>query len=362
MTSRERMLAALERRVPDRLPVTVHQWQEYHLKTSLGGMTALEAFRSLGLDAALAVFDECDVAVPHPEWRETVREVACGGGRVRLHRTVHTPEGVLTEELERDEQTTWTVKPLCKEPRDALLIAKYLPVPALDVEAVAKIREQVGDSGIVRGTVWGPQAGPWQHACCLFGVETMIYATFDDPGWVHRLLESLTEKKLKYVEESLARAPFDLIETGGGAASSTVISPKLFREFCLPYDRLIHRALHRAGHRVVYHTCGGMMPLLDLIVETECDASETLAPPGVGGDAQPRIIKERIGHRVCLIGGMDQQLLAQGPPDRIRQEVLSLFEALGPGGGYIMAPSDHFFDVPVEHLVAYAQAARSCTY
>ncbi|HEY64926.1 MAG TPA: hypothetical protein G4O02_10185, partial [Caldilineae bacterium] len=53
MTPRERMLAALARDVPDRVPVTVHQWQPYHLDRYLGGMSDLEAFRYFGLDAAI---------------------------------------------------------------------------------------------------------------------------------------------------------------------------------------------------------------------------------------------------------------------------------------------------------------------
>ena len=40
-----------------------------------------------------------------------------------------------------------------------------------------------------------------------------------------------------------------------------MISPKLHREFCLPYDRAQHDALHAVGLPAVYHTCGGMMPL-----------------------------------------------------------------------------------------------------
>ena len=45
MTSRERLMRALGREKPDRLPVSVHQWQGYHLDTYLGGITDLEAFQ-----------------------------------------------------------------------------------------------------------------------------------------------------------------------------------------------------------------------------------------------------------------------------------------------------------------------------
>jgi len=51
MTSKERMMRALRREKPDRLPVTVHQWQGYHLDHYLGGISDLEAFKIFGMDA-----------------------------------------------------------------------------------------------------------------------------------------------------------------------------------------------------------------------------------------------------------------------------------------------------------------------
>lgn len=150
----------------------------------------------------------------------------------------------------------------------------------------------------------------------------------------------------------------------GGASSNTVISPQIHRDFCLPYDRKLHEALHQAGHKVAYHTCGGMTKILDLIVANGCDASETLSPKAIGGDiTDPAIVKEAIGDQVCLIGGMDQfNILTYGSPEDIRREVHRLFAALGEGGGYILSASDHFFDTPKENLVAFAKAAHECVY
>lgn len=56
MTSKERMILALNKEKPDRLPVTVHQWQKYHLDTYMGGISALEAFEKTGMDAAIQYF------------------------------------------------------------------------------------------------------------------------------------------------------------------------------------------------------------------------------------------------------------------------------------------------------------------
>lgn len=362
MTSRERMLTALNMGIPDRLPVTIHQWQDYHLKTFMGGRSDIEAFQALGLDAAITIWD-ANERKTSSQWQVEERKTELGQNQWITDYKITTPEGVLTQKDESNEYTTWTVEHIIKNPEDMLLIKKYLPVPRLNHQIVQQKKEELGDGGILRGLVFGEQAGPWQHATCLYGVEPLILATYDDPAWVHELLESLTEKKLRFIEESLVGAAFDLIEMGGGAASSTVISPKIFKEFCLPYDQQLHKALHQIGHKLVYHTCGGMMAILDLIVANGCDASETLSPPGVGGDTVPEEVKRRIGDKVCLIGGMDQiNILTEGTPDQIRAETHRLFEALGAGGGYILSASDHFFHAPVENLRAFAQAAQDCVY
>lgn len=361
MTSKERMLTALRREKPDRVPATVHQWQAYHLNTYLDGVDPLAAFQRFGLDAAITVFPVTERLARDVDIKVD-RSTNAEGNEVRRS-TITTPDGVLTKVVEQNPITSWTTEHLVKNPEDVDLIDKYLEPPLLDKETVAQEYDRIGDAGIVRGFVWGDQGGCWQHACNLYGLENMIMATFDDPQWVHHFLKVLQKKKLRFVEESLAGAKYDLIETGGGASSSTCISPELHREFCLPYDREHHDALHAIGLPAVYHTCGGMMAILDLVVENNCDASETLTPAGMGGDARHVELKERIGDKVCLIGGLNQfQILDCGTREQIREEVFRLFRELGPGGGYMMSPSDHFFETPPENLAIYGEAARECTY
>lgn len=192
----------------------------------------------------------------------------------------------------------------------------------------------------------------------------MVLECLDNPDWVHEFLGILLEKKLRFIEESLRGAKYDLVETGGGASSDTVIGPALHREFCLPYDRLIHDALRAVGHKSTYHTCGGMMNILDQIAENGCDASETLSPPGVGGNiTDPSAVRRAFGGKIAMIGGLDQHnVLTAGRPEDVRREVRRLFEGFGPDGGYICSASDHFFDAPVENLRAMAEAARECSY
>ncbi|OQA02240.1 MAG: methylcobalamin:coenzyme M methyltransferase [Planctomycetes bacterium ADurb.Bin412] len=373
MTSKERMMRALHRGKPDRLPVSVHQWQTYHLNQFMNGMDALSAFQATGMDAAIQYFETMGQfwipeaekqAAQSSQWRDDILVVSDDPANKILHHIITTPEGSLTYKTGGNLMTTWITEYLVKKHEDIELIDKYMPVGTLNKEHVAKAYDEVGDAGILRGFVWGDQAGCWQHACCLMDVNDLIIETFENPDWVHRFLQILLKKKLRFIEESLRGAKFDLIETGGGAGSDTLISPKIHREFCMPYDRQMHRALHECGHLTTYHTCGGMMHILDLIMENETDASETLSPPGTGGNiSEPEKVREKYGGKVAMIGGMDQfNVLSTGTREQIQKEVRRLFEGFGPEGGYILSASDHFFETPVENLRIYAEAAKECTY
>jgi uroporphyrinogen-III decarboxylase len=403
MTSRERILRALNLEKPDRLPVTVHQWQRYHLDTFMGGVTALEAFKQVGLDAQIQCSSSMERlwlpgTLQSLQWIDRSAVVKADPDDRVVHHTVTTPGGVLTYKMgsdrngaklrafavksrtmdERvtkqiwlnlapfgsDRKTTWVTEYMIKQPGDLDIIDKYMPVPKLDRAFIQNQYDLVGDAGILRGFVWGCQAGAWQHACYLKAAEDLIMDTMEEPEWVHALLRSLMRKKLQFMDESLRGAKFDLIETGGGAASDTLISPKIHAEFCLPYDKQMHDALRAINLRSTYHTCGGMMFILDLLAQNGADASETLSPPGMGGNiTEPEKIRAVFGGRRAMLGGLDQfNILGTGTPEQIRAETRRLFEGFGKNGGYICSACDHFFDAPVENLKAFAAAGRECVY
>ena len=360
MTSKERMLVALDGGTPDRLPATIHQWQDYHLRTFMGGMTDRQAFRDVGLDAAITrspfitpVTASWNVRVSHP-----------GPGRTRNE--IETPDGSLSFETESNEYTSWISEHLIKNDGDVDLYAAHFPRIGLDRELLRREYDALGDEGILRMFIIGAQGGCWQDACELYGTEKLIMASFDKPEWVHHFLTVLVDRKLEFIADNMKGVAVDLVETGGGATSSTVISPTLHEAFCLPYDRKLHDALHAMGHRVVYHTCGGMKAIVPQILRNGCDVSETLSPPGMGGDiaAEDRaMIKGTLGARLALIGGLDQNnILSHGSKEAITAEVENLFATFGTNGGYVMSASDHFFDVPRENLVHNANVARSCAY
>jgi uroporphyrinogen decarboxylase len=380
VTSKQRMLTALKLGVPDRLPVTTHHVMPYFLNHCLRGIGVQEFFDQFGLDPILWLFSEQNrpnqargeyydpVLKDHivsDSWRVECEEMTDQPYAKRKY-TVTTPKGALTAATEENEQTAWLTEHLIKSKEDVDVIGEYMTMPVCDVDAVNREAEAFGERGLLRGMfpcfdLFG-QPGCWQDAACLMGIENLIMATFDDSSWVHTLLKTLLCRKLNWIRTAEG-AHYDILELGGGDASSTVISPQIFDKFVAPYDSELIRAAHEAGLRVVYHTCGGMMPILENIASLRPDAMETFTPPGMGGDSDLGEAKDRIGDKACMIGGFDQlHFFKDCTPEITRAEVRRCFEQAGDGGGFILCPSDHFFDAEPGLIAAFADEARQCTY
>ncbi len=385
MNPKERFIAAFEHRPTDRLPVTTHHLMPSFLLNYMKDKSNMDFFEHFGLDAIdwqmAYSFDPGRGEYYDPEHTEMgfleARRVMSDNWIIRLEKlegysyptqrfNIVTPEKTLSMILQSNEHTTWVKEHLLKEKSDIDIVAKYMSYPLCDVEKINRKADELGDKALLRGHIMAfegfGQPGCWQDAACLFGIEPLIMATFEDPEWVHSFLKILYKRKKVYVD-SLKGARYDIIELGGGDASTTVISPDIFDDFVAPYDGPLIETAHHAGQRISYHTCGGMMPILENIAAMKPDAMETFTPAGMGADVDLAEAKRRIGDKVCMIGGFDQfHFLKDCTEEETRAEVRRCFEAAGQGGGFILSPSDHFFDADLNLIHAFADEARKCIY
>lgn len=385
MTSKERLILALDNKKPDRLPATTHHIMPYFTDKFMEGISADQFFDHFGLDAirwAVPVtadsgrgeYEDPDQGEPgflqvkrifSDNWRLEIENLE-DDQYVTRRQTIHTPKGSLTAVTQANDYTEWVSEHLIKEKKDIELVAGYQTYPVCDVAAVNREAEDFGDRGIIRGfiipfDIYG-QPGCWQDFCCIRGTERAIMDTYDDPKWVHEFLSIIRDRKLHYIR-SMKGAAYDITELGGGDASTTVISPALFDEFVAPYDAPLIEAAGEAGVRIAYHTCGGMMPILEQIAAMKPAAMETFTPVSMGADVDLAEAKKRIGDKVCMIGGFDQAHYFKGcSPEETRAYVRKCFNEAGGSGGYILSPSDHFFDADLELIQAFADEARACRY
>ncbi len=276
MTSRERMLTAIDGGIPDRLPVTTHHVMPYFLEKYMDGKSDHEFFEYFGLDPIVWTvplkLDESkgqyydgdhdgtgflgNRKISTDNWKIECQAIPDSKYKTFRYKIV-TPKGVLTTVLQTNQHTAWITEHLIKEKSDIEIISEFATTPKCDVDAVNAQADALGQNGLIRGhiccfDIFG-QPGCWQDACCLVGVEKMLMATFDDAKWVHELLGILQKRKKGFVQ-SLKGGRYDILELGGGDASTTVISPQIFNDFVAPYDRELIEAAHEAGQRIVYHT------------------------------------------------------------------------------------------------------------
>lgn len=368
MTPRERLLTALNNGRPDRMPCQVHSWMDIYLENYLNGMDQWQAYEHFGMDHVVYVspeiiYDDADLA----NWQVTTTDLGLDEDGVHnFADVIDTPGGQLTVKRASNNFTQWHTKHIIESEKDWEIWAKYVPVPKyMDQRNWIEARNRVGDKGIVRGYLFGfGQGSPWQNfAGVLCDMQGAIFAAMDKPSWVHAALENMRDKLIGIFERT-GKMECDIVETGGGAGSSTVISPAMHKEFCLPYDKVIHKTLHEyCDVKVVYHLCGGFMPLLDLIAENGADGQETMTPPGMGGDCDLGEASRRIGARKFFVGGFDQNAgFEKGTPEKVRELVFECFEATKGHAGYICSPSDNFFSGDPVNIQAFADACKECTY
>ena len=366
MNSRERMLTALNNGRPDRLPCQVHGWMDYYLNHYLGGMDWWQAYEKFGMDYAIYVsprytYSERDLA----RWGIERRELGLDDdGNHRWEERIVTPKGELHHAGAWNEITAWETKYLIKTEDDFRLWDEFFPVPTgINFSEIQKVKDRLGDKGIIRSHPFSPgQGSPWQRFCTLVDTQNAIMMAMDTPDFVHYALNAILHKTLCALE-MWKGTPADMVEVGGGAGSNTVISPKMFREFCLPYDQEQNKLLHAAGVKVVYHLCGGLMHMLELVVENGADGLETMTPPAMGGDCDLREASRCVGDKLFFIGGFDQNAgFEHGTPEIARKLVHECFEATKDHAGYIISPSDHFFHGDPANLQAFADAAKECIY
>ena len=350
MTSRERLLAAIRHQVPDTVPVGIHGigtflgYLHQHVKA---GMSDVEALDYFGFDPTY--YRGYSKSEPSDDWRASEEVVEQSADYTIVQTTIKTPDGTLTTRYRRTPITTWQLDPLLKKPED-LELMRFQPESRVDAEAWRKEAAQIRGQGLIRTACDAPS-----NLMLWRTDEQFFLDLYERPDWVHQALDFITERAIRSLA-GLSPEFVDLVELPGHVG--TFLSPTMYEEFFLPYDKRIIDALHALGLPVSYHNCGRCKHQLPSVAKAGADCAETLTPPSHGGSVSLREAKELVGDQLCLIGGFDQKTLEFGTPQLVRDEVRRCIEEGAPGGGYILYNTDHFFEAPLENVHAMVQAAR----
>jgi hypothetical protein len=168
------------------------------------------------------------------------------------------------------------------------------------------------------------------------------------------LMLMATEPSIEMIT-AFARVGVDCVYIGDSYASGSVISPQMYREFCVPAYRRAADAAHALGLLVYKHCCGNYNPLLPLMDGNHLDGMEGLDPTSGMTVAHTR---EVTGGRICLIGGVSCLSLLQATPDQVYAEAMDCIRAGGADGRFVLGSACAVPRyTPVANMRAMARAA-----
>jgi MtaA/CmuA family methyltransferase len=160
-------------------------------------------------------------------------------------------------------------RPIVRSSRDVDTLGRPDPTASGSRQAdrVAAVAE-MARAAAGRVAVLGWVDMPFAEAASVCGVTEFLLMTVDDPEAAHRLLAHLTGIVVQF---ALAQVEAGADMIGAGDAAASLVSPRTYSEFALPYEQEVVRAVHAAGIPVKLHICGNTSRLLKLMISTEAD-------------------------------------------------------------------------------------------
>ena len=198
----------------------------------------------------------------------------------------------------------------------------------------------------------------------LRGFGTFLMDMAMDPPGVEKLLDHLVELHLDALDKFLeAVGPYvQIIQFGDdmGTTGGMQFSPEMYRKFFKPrHAKIYQRAREYGGPAVFLHCCGGVRPIIGDLIDAGVEILNPVQTSAEGMDAAE--LKNEFGADLTFWGGGcdTAAVLPRGTPDEVKAHVKERLETLSPGGGFIFNQIHNITpEVPVENILAMYEAVR----
>ena len=379
MTSRERLLLALNHREPDRVPIDlggnqsgIHRFAYQRLVDLLG---LKEEIVIMDLVQQLALPSEAVLERLHVDTRYVRAKGAAGFDarvvkREREGRTWHdfTDEFGVTWSMPEDSPRYFDIthSPLAGLSLDEI---KAYPFPRGDDptrfeglrEEALRIRRDTpcavisGISGVVYEICW-----------YMRGLENLFADMIERPQVLEAIINRTLQFWLDWFRLFLDEAGdiVDVIMIGDDLAGQKgpLFSPAIYRSIVKPRQkRLVQYIRSRTKARIWYHSCGSVLQYIPDLIDNGVDALNPVQLSARGMD--PGELKKAFGEEICFWGGGidSQHVLPHASPDEVREQVRRNLGIFKPGGGYVFANVHNIqADVPPGNVIAMFDAAHEC--
>lgn len=411
MTSKERILCALNGQRPDHIPLTTWCFgfqPPEHLRWTNGGNNVnywytkrLEFLHTLPQEwsleddfkralawLSLGVDDVIDVSVPwsmSPEvnFKDIVIPPGGEGGDEQypvMVREYDTPLGKIRHAVKQTgkEPDGWPVQPdhvPVIEDYNIPRAKKHLISEASEIdklqflycppdagqrnwyqERMASVRKFSEEHGLFvqAWTAFGMDAVVW-----FTGVDGAVTMSMTEPEAFQKLINIVEATDYARTELAAKTPGIDMVCQRGWYSSTDFWSPELFCAYVLPGLEKLTSLAHKHGKKFGYVMTTGVETLGPLLADAGVDLLYFVDPVQDGIPLTKAV--ELFGNRMTMVGGINSISLASDDIEKIRNEVKSAIEILGPTNRFILHPVDAIFpDTPWKSVEAMINAWKEC--
>lgn len=371
-TSRERVMAAINHKEPDRVPIDFTPLRDFYinLKNHLGlqideqiktnmAMEVVphpDVLKAIGVDVISVKLSGGSGKKPpvHPDgliedaWGVIYKEVEQPGGG-SYYEAVHSPLADLTPEMV--EKYPW---PDPDEPG------------RLEPTAIsAKSMYESTDLALV-GRFGGTLV---ETAVFMMGFEKWMVTAAGEPELAGMLLDKITDIQIKLDRVGLEAAGkyLQIFKASGedyGAQYGPLYSMRMFHNLLLP--RLKRRVSAARSYlneinpecKIMLHSCGSVRRFIPDLIDIGIDILDPVQPLAAEMDSFE--LKKEFGNRMSFHGGVDiQKVLPFGTEEEVIAETKMRIKAFAPGGGYILSASHNVqADTPPANFMTMIKTAH----
>jgi uroporphyrinogen decarboxylase len=357
MTSRERVLKALNHQQPDRPPMFVTLTPQVAAKLS----KALNLPYEEPLDSLLSTRISHTKLLTHLG-NDCVGIAACAPASKP---TFTDENGIITNEWGMKFKNAGLYNEFYAFPlanaETAEDIDAYPFFQADDPTRFTSALQTIKEYGENYAVVADLETSIFETSWYLTGLEKFLMDMMLEPEYLNPLLDKVMEINL-FTGKELIKAGADIIWAGDdfGSQNNMIMDPDLWRSLFKPRIKYMFEEFRKVNPniKIAWHSCGSILPIIPDFIEIGLDVLNPLQPLATGMD--PLFLKNEYGKDLSFFGAICvQDLLPNKTPSEIKSEVKRRAEILGKNGGYIIAPAHNIQDdTPVENVLALFEAVK----
>jgi len=185
------------------------------------------------------------------------------------------------------------------------------------LETCRSIKSHFKDEVYVRGNC---DQAPFSTASMVRGTQKWMLDLMAPGDEVVKLLEYCAEVSIQFIN-LMAETGVDMVSNGDSPAGPEMISPEMFREFALPYEKKLVEAAHGLNLPYVNHICGNTDMIIEDMLNSGTDGLELDYKTDI------HLIHKYLGNSRLFIGNIDPSgVLALGSRQLVREKTLELLD------------------------------------